>query len=126
MPLQAPCQNSGVAVLFRRLNERLDKFDATLDRVNETIERNNQAFERNNQAFERNNQAFERNNQAFDRNTAAFEDLQVVIRESRVREERAFRSFEAKLEEFGAIIRAQTDAMWKLLERWGEGPTPGS
>ena len=94
-----------MALLFRRLHEALD---------------------RNTAAFDRNAAAFDRNAAASDRNAAAFEDLQVVIRESRIREERAFRAFEARLEEHGETIRAQTEALWKLLERWGQGPTSAS
>ena len=92
---------SAVAV-FRRLNETLDRIDSTIDR-----------------------------------NTRAFEDLQLVIRESRIREERALTHFEealdawtsrvsAQLEANTAQVRAQTAAIWRMLDRWGEGPTPAS
>jgi hypothetical protein len=68
-----------------------------------------------------------------DRNTQAFEDLQVVIRESRIREERAFQGLErafarhdAALEDMRADIRANTEAILRLLDRWGEGPAAAS
>jgi hypothetical protein len=84
--------------IFRRLH-------ATLDRIDET---------------------FERNTHAFDRNTQAFDDLGVVIRESRFLQERSLQRFEAAIDDMRAEIRANTDAILKMLDRWGEGPTPAS
>ena len=87
--------------------------------------------------FRRLHATLDRIDSTIDRNTRAFEDLQVVIRESRVREERALTHFEealdawtsrvsAQLEANTAQVRAQTEAIWKLLDRWGEGPSPAS
>ena len=75
-----------------------------------------------------------------ERNAQAFEDLQVVIRDSARREERSLQGFERALEAFErrmerrglqteantAQIRAQTEAIWRMFDRWGEGPTPAS
>src|SRR3954451_12157663 len=74
------CENRLVPLLFRRLHEKFDQIDATV--------------ERNTQAFERNAQASERNAQAFERNERAFEDLQLVIRENRLLQERSLERFE--------------------------------
>src|SRR5881397_1918849 len=62
--------------------------------------------------------AVDRNAQAIDRNTQAFEDLRVVIRESRILEERALQSFERSndrvavvLEDFRSDLQAHTQAI---------------
>jgi hypothetical protein len=68
----------------------------------------------------------ERNNQALEHNARAFEDLQLVIRESSLRVERALQAFERRMEHQNARIQAGTDAIWRVLDRWGEGPTPAS
>ena len=120
-------------VLFRRLHETLARVDATIDRNTRGFERNADAFERNADAFERNAEAFERNAEASDRNTRAFErhaeafdDLQTVIRETRILEERALQRFEATMDRISADVNAHTEAIWRLLDRWGEGPSPAS
>jgi hypothetical protein len=68
-----------------------------------------------------------------ERNARAFEDLQVVIRDSATRQERALRVVERRLDAGTAQIRANTEAtrahteaIWRMLDRWGEGPTPAS
>ena len=105
-----------MAHVFRRLHATLDRIDATIDR---------------------NSDAFERNSEAFDRYVRAFEDLQAVIRESRVREERALQAFEQRLDANATLLarqmeantrrtEAMTEALWRMLDRWGEGPTPAS
>src|SRR4051794_21218700 len=108
-----------MALLFRRLHEALG--------------RNERAFERSEQAFERSEQAFERSERAFERNEQAFADLQVVIRESRIREERALQSLEATvkhliehIDRINADADARMQAVRTMLDRWGEGPTAAS
>jgi hypothetical protein len=110
---------------------------ATLDRLGRTIERNTATIDRNTATIERNMLAFERNQQAFERNQQAFEDLQVVIRENRILGERNAQGFaedlreilnrhDAAFNELRDEIRANTRAVWRMVDRWGEGPTPAS
>jgi hypothetical protein len=68
-----------------------------------------------------------------ERNAQAFEDLRVEIREGRIRSERSLQSFERRMEQMGSQIEASTErtragtrAIWRMLDRWGEGPTPAS
>ena len=67
------------------------------------------------------------------RNAQAFEDLQVVIRDSARRQERSLQAFERRMERMGKQIEAHTArteagtrAIRRMLDRWGEGPTPAS
>jgi hypothetical protein len=76
--------------------------------------------------FRRLHATLDRVDATIDRNTQAFEDLQVVIRESRIREERALQRFEATMERISADVNAHTEAIWRLVDRWGEGPSPAS
>jgi hypothetical protein len=76
--------------------------------------------------FRRLHATLDRVDATIDRNTQAFEDLQVVIRESGIREERALQRFEATMERISADVNAHTEAIWRLLDRWGEGPSPAS
>jgi hypothetical protein len=68
-----------------------------------------------------------------ERNAEAFADLQVVIRETATRQERSLQAFERRMERLGkqieantARVQAGTDAIWRMLDRWGEGPSPTS
>ena len=75
-----------------------------------------------------------------ERNAQAFEDLQIVIRDSATRHEkalqqvdraldrvdRALEHFEDALRENTQWTRAGTEAIRRMLDRWGEGPTPAS
>lgn len=130
-PSQTPCENGNpMPLLFRRLHAKFDQIDAT-------IERNTRAFERNEAAFERHEHAFERHGQAFEQ---AFEDLRIAMREDRVLAERRTQAFEQtlgrlveRLDDMGVEIRANTtqlkaltDATFKMLDRFGEGPMPAS
>jgi phage-related minor tail protein len=69
-------------------------------------------------------------NLTLERNAQAFEDLQVVIRDSATREERALTHFEQALDAWtqrvSEQLEANTAAVWRMLDRWGEGPTPAS
>jgi hypothetical protein len=69
-------------------------------------------------------------NLTLERNAQAFEDLQVVIRDSATREERALTRFEQALDAWtqrvSEQLEANTAAVWRMLDRWGEGPTPAS
>ena len=60
-------------------------------------------------------------------------ETRAAIREAAIRNERALQTFEARLhlleDEFRdsrAERRAHIDALQRLLDRWGEGPTPAS
>lgn len=61
----------------------------------------------------------------------SIEDSNLYIRESGLRFERFMQRMEHRMErleeesrESRAQLRANTDAMWKLLDRWGDGPSP--
>lgn len=61
----------------------------------------------------------------------SIEDSNLYIRESGLRFERFMQRIDRRMErleeesrESRAQLRANTDAIWKLLDRWGEGPPP--
>ena len=63
--------------------------------------------------------------EALERNTRAFEDLIVAIREFRLSQDRNGRVLErlaAEIVDQRAETRAQTRAVLKVLDRWGDGP----
>lgn len=71
--------------------------------------------------------------EVIERNTRAFDDLIVALREIRMSQDRITRELVAEISDQRAEIRAQTArleahtrAIWKMLDRWGEGPTPAS
>ena len=76
--------------------------------------------------FRRLHEKFDQIDATIERNTRAFEDLQVVIRENRLLQERSLARFEQRMEDMGRQIRANTEATWRMLDRLGEGPTPAS
>ena len=106
-------------MLFRRLHEKLDQID-------DTIQRNTDAFDRHGAAFDRLNAGFDRLNEGFDRLDTAFDDLQVVIRENRLLQQRSLEHLEAFVEQINADAEARMGAVRRMLDRWGEGPTPAS
>jgi hypothetical protein len=94
-----------VGLLFRRLHEKLDQIDATIDR----------------------------NTRAFERSEQAFSDFQLAFRQDRLRAERVYQEqlaatmeVRASIAEMRDEIRANTQAILRMLDRWGEGPSPAS
>ena len=76
--------------------------------------------------FRRFHDQFDRIDTTIDRNTQAFAELQAVIRENRLLNQRALERFEATMERLDEQLRANTEATWRMLDRWGEGPTAAS
>lgn len=99
-----------MALLFRGLHATLDRLDDALDR--------------NTAAFERNGEAFDRHAAAYDRNTAAFDDFREAFRQDRLRSERIFQAQMDAIANMRDEIRSHTKAINRVLDRWGEGPTP--
>lgn len=61
-----------------------------------------------------------------DRLATAVDDLRVTLRDMNARQERVLREVVAAIVDMRAEIRANTEATWKMLDRFGEGPTPAS
>lgn len=96
--------------LLRRLDDHIARMDEVLLRQEGAIERNTRAFERSERAFKRSEQAFEKSDQRFELNRLAFE--------------RTFAGIDAMvkvLEDMRQDIRANTQAVLKLLDRFDNG-----
>ena len=107
--------------------------DSLARRVIEALERNSAAFERHAEAYDRHAAAFERNSAAFERNSAAFERHAAALdgqRDTfRVQAEifeAGFRGMIEKLDEMSRDIRANTQAVLRLLDRFDGGPQPST
>jgi hypothetical protein len=61
-----------------------------------------------------------------DRIATALDEFRVALREMNLRQERVLTGFMAELADSRAQLRANTEATWRMLDRWGEGPTPAS
>ena len=81
----------------------MERFDSFLERFDGHVVRMDAHMEDTHEAIRESGIRFERAMQALDRRSAALEE-----------ESRAWRG----------RIEAQTEAIWKLLDRWGEGPPP--
>jgi methyl-accepting chemotaxis protein len=95
---------------YRRIDASLTRIDETLERQTEAFDRHAAAFERHAVAFERQSEAFARQEQAlalmargFERNIAALDALTKV------------------LADMSDQIRANTQAVLRLLDRFGNG-----
>lgn len=70
---------------------------------------------------------------AIERNTRALDEFRAALRQMNLRQERVLGEVVAVLADMRAEIRAHTarleahtEAIWRMLDRWGEGPTPAS
>jgi hypothetical protein len=70
---------------------------------------------------------------ALDDVRGALDDLRIEIRQSSLRQERVMQQFERRLEMLEAEFadsrderRAHTQALWRLVDRLGEGPAPAA
>jgi hypothetical protein len=88
-----------------------DRFDAVLERFDAHLTRFDALLERNDRAFERNTRALEQNTQAFERNARGWGKTVEVLT-----------AMERRLEDMGDQIRANTQALLRVLDRLdGEG-----
>jgi hypothetical protein len=90
--------------------ELIERFDAHLERSDRALERMDARMARNDDVLERNAQAFERNTQAFERNTKAWGHTVAV-----------FTAVLKSIEDMRDEIRAQTQAIYRVIDRLDEG-----
>ena len=80
------------------------------ERTDRVIERNTGAIDRNTEAIDRNAHAFDRNAQAFERNTEAWGHTVG-----------AMKAITASLNDMRGEIRAQTEAIYRVIDRMDDG-----
>lgn len=61
-----------------------------------------------------------------DRIAKALDDFRIALREMNLRQERVLRELMAELADGRAQLRANTEATWRMLDRWGDDPAAAS
>ena len=61
-----------------------------------------------------------------DRIARALDDFHEAVRQINLRNERVMTQLVSEIVDQRAEIRAQTQAMLRLLDRWGNGPAPAA
>jgi hypothetical protein len=110
------------AEFFERVERRLAHFDAHLEEAKNERTRTDELIDRDIDALERTQEALDRNREAFDRDHVARLDLRIFIRDITLRNEKVWRGVIGRLDDMGDEIRAQTAAIWNVLDRL-EGTT---
>lgn len=107
--------------------------DSLARRVVQALERNTAAFERHAEAsdrhaavLERNSAVLERNSAAFERHAAALDGQRDTFRVQAEIFEAGFRGVIEKLDGMAGDIRANTQAVLRLLDRFEGGPHPST